>query len=80
VIFTLKETGEKLKLAEVAEDPEEARRREAEGPKLSKADLARMAKEDDIQNSLDARKATGAVNNTIPLAKDAPADICFSLK
>jgi len=39
-----------------------------------------MAKEDDIQNSLDARKATGAVNNTIPLAKDAPADICFSLK
>jgi hypothetical protein len=32
----------------VAEDPEEKRRREAEGPKLSKADLAKLAKEDDI--------------------------------
>jgi len=39
-----------------------------------------MAKEDDIQNSLDARKATGAVNNTIPLAKDAPAEVLFKLK
>jgi hypothetical protein len=48
VIFTLKQTGEKLKLAEVAEDPEAARLREAEGPKLSKADLARLQKEDDI--------------------------------
>jgi len=56
------------------------RRREAEGPKLSKADLARMAKEDDINNSLDARKATGAVNNTIPLGKDAPPEVCFKLK
>jgi hypothetical protein len=29
---------------------------------------------------LDARKATGAINNTIPLGKDAPAEICFKLK
>lgn len=39
-----------------------------------------MAKEDDINNSLDARKATGAVNNTIPLSKDAPPEVCFKLK
>jgi len=64
----------------VAIDPEEARRIAAEGPKLSKADLAKLAKEDNIQQSLDARKATGAINNTIPLEKDAPAEVCFTLK
>lgn len=65
---------------EVAIDPEEARRIAAEGPKLSKADLAKMEKEDSIQQSLNARKATGAVNNTIPLAKDAQKEIIFILK
>lgn len=64
----------------VAEDPEEVRRKAAEGPKLSKADLQRLEKEDGIQQSLDARKATGAINNTIPLPKDAPAEIVFNLK
>jgi len=39
-----------------------------------------LEKEDGIQQSLDARKATGAVNNTIPLAKDAPKEIIFTLK
>jgi hypothetical protein len=50
VCFTLKQTGEKLKVEDivVAEDPEEARRRAAEGPKLSKADLQRLEKEDGI--------------------------------
>jgi len=32
----------------VAIDPDEARRIAAEGPKLSKADLAKLAKEDEI--------------------------------
>lgn len=32
VVFKLKQTGQKIKLKEVAEDPEEAKRKAAEGP------------------------------------------------
>jgi len=32
VVFKLKQTGQKVKLKEVAEDPEEAKRKAAEGP------------------------------------------------
>ena len=78
----MKQTGEVLKVEDVvvAIDPDEARRIAAEGPKITAADRKRMEKEDNIQQSLDARKATGAVNNTIPLSKDAPAEECFKLK
>lgn len=31
-------------------------------------------------HSLDARKATGAVNNTVPADKSAPKEIVFKLK
>jgi hypothetical protein len=50
VLFKLRQTGEKLVVADivVAIDPDEARRIAAEGPKLSKADIAKMAKEDGI--------------------------------
>ena len=50
VLFKLTQKGEKLVVADivVAIDPDEARRIAAEGPKLSKADLAKMAKEDEI--------------------------------
>ena len=51
VCFKLKQTGEKLVVADivVAIDPDEARRIAAEGPKLTKADIAKMAAEDNIQ-------------------------------
>jgi len=39
-----------------------------------------MEKDDSIQQSLDARKASGAVNNTIPLGKDAPEEVNFKLR
>jgi len=65
----------------VAIDPDEARRIAAEGPKLSKADLAKLAKEDNIQQSLDARKAAaGDVKNVLAVDKDAPKEVCFTLK
>lgn len=48
VVFKLRQTGEKLKIAEAAVDPEEAKRIAAEGPKLSKAELAKLEKEDNI--------------------------------
>jgi hypothetical protein len=48
ILFKLKQTGEKLQLAEAAIDPEEAKRIAAEGPKLSKADLLKLEKEDGI--------------------------------
>lgn len=48
ICFKLKQTGEILALAEVAEDPEAARLREAQGPTLSKADKLRLEKEDGI--------------------------------
>ena len=48
------------KLKEVAEDPEEAKRKLVEGPIV---DHVALKKEDLIFHSLEARKATGAVNN-----------------
>lgn len=65
------------KLAEVAEDPEEAKRKKAEGPVI---DYAALKKADVIDKSLDARKATGALANTVPADKNAPKETVFKLK
>jgi len=66
-----------LKLKEVAEDPEEAKRKAAEGPVV---DLVQLKKDDVIMHSLDARKATGDLKNTIPVDKSASKEIIFTLK
>lgn len=57
------------KLKDVVEDPDEVKRKKAEGPVV---DHVALKKDDAIFHSLEARKATGAVNNTIPLDKNAP--------
>ena len=69
VVFKLKIKGKMPKLKEAAEDPEESKRKLAEGPVI---DYVALKKADVIDKSLDSRKATGAVNNTIPLDKNAP--------
>lgn len=61
----------------MAEDPEEAKRKAAEGPVV---DLVQLKKEDVIMHSLDARKATGDLKNTIPVEKSAPREIVFTLR
>jgi hypothetical protein len=43
VVFKLKQTGQKIKLKEVAEDPEETKRKLAEGPVV---DLVQLKKDD----------------------------------
>lgn len=57
------------KLKEAAEDPEEIKRKKLEGPVV---DLVALKKDDVILHSLDARKATGNVSNTIPVDKSLP--------
>ena len=75
VVFTLRQTGEGPILAEVAEDPELAAQRAAEGPVV---DHAKLKREDLIMHSLDARKAAGSITSTT--AKTDSQEVCFSLK
>jgi hypothetical protein len=77
VLFKLRSKGEMPKLKEVAEDPDELKRKEAEGPVV---DHAALKRDDVIMHSLDSRKATGAINNTIPVDKNAPKEIVFTLR
>ena len=70
IIFTLKQTGEKLKLTITVVDPEQAKINAVTGPPV---DHAALKKADTIMHSLDSRKAaTGDVKNVVEKSKDAP--------
>ena len=77
VVFKLRIKGEMPKLKDVAEDPDDAKRKEAEGPQV---DYAALKKDDVIYHSLETRKASGAINNTVPADKNAPEEVVFKLR
>ena len=64
------------KIKEAAVDPEELRRQSIVGPEINQALLK---KQDVIYHSLEARKATGALTNTIPVDKSIKEDV-FKLR